>query len=459
MHDNDQIMQLLTLSVSVKAMTRGCRLLVVGWADDIFFSLRRLVRLSTAREIPIVTRFIKCADPEYHPYESLVFLYSVHMRRLFIQRLDLSFLRPLIYTKPLQATRASLLSSLSTRPSKSILRGQTLYSSYTTYSKSPWPRLRSKQSSLSPYIVLLFLVSSTAVLIEYVNWPTAKQETEGEREDHEETTLDTALPTQDFAEFFANMHPAPGFLGNLTPDQEQKLKDFWAIVLQTFGVKDPSALSDPSARPITPADSPAVAEPVSAKKEKHGFFHRKHKDSIDSSPSGSPSFGGKSDPEDKYGQTKELQEILASSSPASLRDAFWSMIKKDHPDALLLRFLRARKWDKQRALAMMISTMHWRADQMHVDDDVMMHGEGGALIDSQSSNPSTKKEGEDFLVQMRMGKSFLHGIDKDGRPISVVRVRLHRGGEQTEKSLERFTVYTIETCRLALQGPVETAVS
>jgi hypothetical protein len=108
---------------------------------------------------------------------------------------------------------------------------------------------------------------------------------------------------------------------------------------------------------------------------------------------------------------------------------------------------------------MMISTMHWRKDEQHVDDDIMLNGEGGALKDSQSSNPSTKKEGLDFLAQMRLGKSFIHGIDKEGRPISIVRVRLHKGGEQSERALERFTVYTIETCRLALQPPVETAVS
>lgn len=381
------------------------------------------------------------------------------MSHLIIQRLNLSLLRSYCSTNSLKATRASALSSLPSHSSQPILRTTTPLSPHRQCNRSQRSGLRAKESSTSPYIVLAFLVGSALILAEYVTTPTAKPGTEAEREDHKETTRAQDSTPDDFAEFFANMPPAPGFLGNLTPDQEQKLKDFWAIVLQTFGVKDPSAAdSSSSARPITPADTPAPAEPASAKKEKHGLFHRKQRDSITSSPSGSPSFGGKSDPEDKYGQTKELQEILASSSPESLREAFWSMVKKDHPDALLLRFLRARKWDKQRALAMMISTMHWRKEQMHVDDDIMMHGEGGAVKDTQSSNASTKKEGEDFLVQMRLGKSFIHGIDKEGRPISIVRVRLHRGGEQTEKSLERFTVYTIETCRLMLQPPVETAV-
>jgi hypothetical protein len=58
-----------------------------------------------------------------------------------------------------------------------------------------------------------------------------------------------------------------------------------------------------------------------------------------------------------------------------------------------------------------------------------------------------------------MGKSYLHGTDKDGRPCCYVRVKLHKQGEQSEKSLERFTVYTIETTRMMLKPPVDTAVS
>jgi hypothetical protein len=63
------------------------------------------------------------------------------------------------------------------------------------------------------------------------------------------------------------------------------------------------------------------------------------------------------------------------------------------------------------------------------------------------------------MAQLRMGKSFLHGTDKDGRPCCYVRVKLHKQGEQSEKSLERFTVYTIETTRMMLKPPVDTAVS
>lgn len=64
---------------------------------------------------------------------------------------------------------------------------------------------------------------------------------------------------------------------------------------------------------------------------------------------------------------------------------------------------------------------------------------------------------EEFMKQLRMGKSFLHGTDKDGRPICFVRVRLHKQADQSERVLERFTIYTMETARLMLRTPVDTA--
>ena len=248
----------------------------------------------------------------------------------------------------------------------------------------------------------------------------------------------------------------PGRPGNLTLEQEAKLKELWTVTLRVFGVP-PLTDETSESRSLDEADQRSRASADGAEKQKKkriGLFGKKHKnDEGDGAATNSSA-----DADDKWGQTKEFHNFIANQPPEDLRRAFWSMVKHDNPDGLLLRFLRARKWDVQNALIMMVATMHWRLQEMHVDDDIMMKGEGGALEETKSSNATLKKESEDFLAQARLGKSFLHGIDKEGRPITYVRVRLHRKGELSEASLERFTVFEIETARLMLVPPVDTAV-
>lgn len=240
----------------------------------------------------------------------------------------------------------------------------------------------------------------------------------------------------------------PGRPGNLTAYQEARLQELWTATLQVFGVQVRDRPEDAGNSPQPGSD--AVTQDKKAKKKKHSVF-RRQKEEDDGEAS--------TEQDDKYGQGKEFQQVIATQDPEKLRNAFWSMVKHDHPDGLLLRFLRARKWDVHNALIMLIATMNWRMKEQHVDDDIMKNGEGQAVADSSSSKAAVKKEAEDFLAQLRLGKSFLHGTDREGRPMCFVRVRLHKQGEQSNTSLERYTVYTIETARLLLASNVDTAVS
>lgn len=244
---------------------------------------------------------------------------------------------------------------------------------------------------------------------------------------------------------------APGHLGNLTTEQEDKLRKLWGAVFKVCGVAGHDGADATSVN-----DTKSTAEPETPKKKRGFSFFRS------ASQPGSPSSNGNatdSTDDDKYGLTKQYQDILASQKPEEIRETMWAMMKHDHPDALLLRFLRARKWDVEKALVMLISAMNWRHTKMKVDPDIMKNGEAGAAADEKSSDEKVKKLGHDFLKQSRLGKSFLHGIDKDGRPICIVRVRLHKASDQSPESLERYTVFIIETARLALKPPVDTAAS
>lgn len=259
---------------------------------------------------------------------------------------------------------------------------------------------------------------------------------------------------------------APGRPGNLTPEQEEKLRRLWQLIFQVCGVGQEHNGSGADSSSAAPSDKAQEADGKKAKKSRMSIFSRKgRKDSDADSAAPAPPTApvvlnlGKDGEGDKYGQTKQFYDTLASQSPESIRDTIWSMVKHDHPDALILRFLRARKWDVERALIMLVSTMSWRARDMKVDEDIMRNGEAAALAAEKSGEGIEQKLAHDFLEQIRKGISYVHGTDKQERPICFVRVRLHKQGEQAEEALERYTVYLIETCRMLLRPPVDTAVS
>ncbi|PFH63302.1 hypothetical protein XA68_14954 [Ophiocordyceps unilateralis] len=250
---------------------------------------------------------------------------------------------------------------------------------------------------------------------------------------------------------------APGHIGNLTPEQEEKLRRLWIAIAKLCAVdvagENGTAAADN--RPESPVA--ALEEPDPSPKRRFSLFRRKQAESPTSVAVNIDDAKDGADDDDKYGQTKQFLKTLASQTPQTIRETIWSMVKQDHPDALVLRFLRARKWDVDRALVMLVSAMNWRFSEMCVDSDIMLNGESGALHDEVNGDEDAKKMGSDFMYQCRVGKCFLHGTDKQGRPICVVRVRLHKPSGQSAESLERYTVYIIETARLALQYPVDTA--
>ncbi|KAL4774191.1 hypothetical protein BDW60DRAFT_166403 [Aspergillus nidulans var. acristatus] len=248
---------------------------------------------------------------------------------------------------------------------------------------------------------------------------------------------------------------APGTVGNLTPEQEAKLQEFWVLLFKVCGVQM-DGIEETEKRPASPAQ-----EKKQPPKRRFGFFGGASQEKDESTAANDASSGIASltitDGDDKFGTSKEFQKALAEIKPEDMRTAFWSMVKQDNPDSLLLRFLRARKWDVKKALMMLISTIRWRLLDAKVDEDIMVNGEHLALEQLKSSDSAERKKGEDFIKQFRLGKSFLHGVDKMGRPICYVRVRLHRAGDQDIEALDRFTVFTIESARMMLVPPVETA--
>ena len=261
----------------------------------------------------------------------------------------------------------------------------------------------------------------------------------------------------------ASKQPPPGHVGNLSPEQELKLQEMWALVLKVFGLDlgDLEKVRRPSASSETPSGS--LSKKSSRGSMIGSFLGGGKPAETQSSASEGDSLSTTlaaltvSDVDDKHGQAKEFQKAVSDVKPDQIRSAFWSMVKMNDPDGLLLRFLRARKWDVKKALVMFISTIHWRAAEAHIDDDIVVNGELHAKRLTGSTDQLERKYGSEFMLQLREGKNFFRGVDKGGRPICIIRVRKHKASDQSALVMERYTAFTIEMARMMLTDGVETA--
>ncbi|KAF9425762.1 hypothetical protein BGZ76_003082 [Entomortierella beljakovae] len=205
--------------------------------------------------------------------------------------------------------------------------------------------------------------------------------------------------------------PGTGHVNTLTPDQKVLLRQMWAEIfkIQETGFVD------------VVTEAPADKKPAA---KKWGFGS---KESAPAEPT-----------------TTRINLADLNLDVERVRPALWNNVLGDHPDALLLRFLRARKWNVSNGLNMILKAFKWR-----IEDDI-------EEVKANNEEALTAKY-RGFSHQMEIGKSFVYGTDKLGRPVVYINVKLHKPADQDPKALEKFTIYVMETGRLMIQPPVETA--
>lgn len=240
----------------------------------------------------------------------------------------------------------------------------------------------------------------------------------------------------------------PGHLGNLSEIQEAKLRALWAIGLKFIEIYE----ADESNKHHRTMEEKYVP-PAKKRKNVKGATRQKYPILVKELLSLLPT-----DEEDLDKLAKQAVEALDHWTPDMYRLIVLRVVKHEHPDALALRFLRASHWDIIKATKMMGNAIYWRTMEAGVDDVIMKHGEGGAVEDEENGQGFARTIGGDFMKQLRMGKAFIHGTDRQGRPIIHIRVKMHKAADQCPQSVERFSVYMLELARLALRAPVETGV-
>lgn len=194
---------------------------------------------------------------------------------------------------------------------------------------------------------------------------------------------------------------ALGTLDNLTPEEEQKLRQVWVYLFHLCGVETLDENANPSK--LNP-------DHISA-----------------------------------------LRQQVAEQSPESFRQGLWSFISPEHPDALVLRFLRARKWDVEKGMVMLVSAIIWRLER-NIADAIIYSGENVGL----KKDPSDDDKG--FIAQYRSGKSYVHATDRENRLVYIIRTRLHDPKLQSNKAMETYILHNIESLRILIKPPTESAV-
>ncbi len=188
-------------------------------------------------------------------------------------------------------------------------------------------------------------------------------------------------------------HRKPAHAGTLTAGQVSMLKSMWLRLLKLF---------EQEGDEIHFPDFNKLEEPV----KKGGFFGIGSKKEV---PEHDYFLAATTDPR---WTSLPLEKALPLIPGSLLREAFWGMVATDNPDATLLRFLRARKWDIDAAYNMLTNTLRWRLE-MRINEIVSL-GETGLI---EELNRTKDGLGNAFREQLKKKMVTLGGPDRDARGV------------------------------------------
>ncbi|CAI1602888.1 hypothetical protein SEUBUCD646_0L04200 [Saccharomyces eubayanus] len=208
------------------------------------------------------------------------------------------------------------------------------------------------------------------------------------------------------------------FDNQLTDDQEIVLKQIWTHLFHLWQV---------------PVDGSSIYRSNSVhnsppKKKKTSWFSKLH--SSDETQDG----GEAAETASLYEKGK-VHKALANLDPESTMKQFWHDIKNETPDATLLKFIRARKWNAEKTISMLGHDLYWRKDTIN---NIINGGERAVYEQKETG----------VIKNLELQKATVQGYDVDMRPIILVRPRLHHSSDQTEQELEKFSLLVIEQSKL-----------
>lgn len=136
-----------------------------------------------------------------------------------------------------------------------------------------------------------------------------------------------------------------------------------------------------------------------------------------------------------------FRKIFSKYEPLELHSAMFKVIKNDLVDNFVLRYIRARKYNYDDAMAMLTNTLNWRYNECPVED-WLQEGDAPSYVLGKNKG---------FVKNFTVSKSFIRGQDKNKNPLFVFQSKKHFASDTLPSETERFALLIIEWCRLHLR--------
>ncbi|KAF3988818.1 hypothetical protein FT663_00396 [Candidozyma haemuli var. vulneris] len=133
-----------------------------------------------------------------------------------------------------------------------------------------------------------------------------------------------------------------------------------------------------------------------------------------------------------------VHPAVSKVKPKVVHAGIASMVKNGLLDNMILRFCRARKFNHDDTVQMLVKSVVWKQTEYPAEKWVR-----------ESDGPSYfSGENKGFIKNLTTGKSFIRGHDRYGNPLFVFQSRKHFAHDSPLPETERFATVLIEWCRL-----------
>lgn len=135
-----------------------------------------------------------------------------------------------------------------------------------------------------------------------------------------------------------------------------------------------------------------------------------------------------------------------------LRIVTFYVVKQEHLDERVLRYLRLCNWDIIKPYKSMDWSLDWCIIRVAVDEYIMRFGDGGAVEDERNDEGYIRVLDAEFITLLR---SAACTVTKEGS--AIILARLHKLSEFSLEHMDRNIFYLLMIVRLSLMLPAKLA--